>query len=107
MLTPRMAPQNPFHRHIRPLKNPPFLNGFYGIMGAGWLVAAFIGAQERRYQELVGPDGEDEELFQEGGEHEAKVGFVKEVLGENKKSPDHSGPRIQYLINHIKPTGAK
>ena len=70
---PGMAAKDAFHRQISTFKNTPFLYGFYSIVRTRGLVPAFVYPQKGRNQQLVGPNGEDEQLLEEGGNHGAKL----------------------------------
>ena len=63
VLAPGMAAEDAFGSHVSPFKYSPFLDSLNGVMRAGRLVPALVDAQQRRYQQLVGPDRQYEQLF--------------------------------------------
>ena len=73
MTAPGVATQDAFYGHVRTPKNPPFLYGFYGVMGTGGLVATLVHSQKRGNQKLIGSNRKNQQLFEESGKHGAKI----------------------------------
>lgn len=62
MSSPWVAAAYSFHPQPDTLYDPPFLDGFNSILGAGWMVSA-IRAQQRRQGQLINADGKDEKFL--------------------------------------------
>ena len=64
MRAPRMAATDPFCAEPDAFENSPLLNGFDGVLRTRGQVPA-TGPEVGRKRQLVEPDGENEELFEE------------------------------------------
>lgn len=61
MRTPGVTTHNPTGAHVGAFKYPPFFDSLDGIVRTRRLVAAFIGTQHGRNQNLICPDREDKQ----------------------------------------------
>ncbi len=60
VFAPWVAAQNTFHGQVCTFQNTPFLDRPDSVIGAGGLVAAFIGPQQRRQGQLIYADQQNE-----------------------------------------------
>ena len=91
-----MAAQDALDTEIQAFKNTPLLNGSDHVVRAGGLIAAFVRAKQGRKQDLVQPNGQNSDLFEQL--HNDRMNSSKGRWHKQQRRAFGVGPGVRNLL---------